>query len=338
MLEILYILAIQFTGEFSKRERFNQIVTSSMQTEKSGFAPIIPVNTSSALIASRMQTALANQNWALSNTGGSASGRRCHIFFVVRGQAALEITEATQVEITGPGMFWLPGAANGNFRLVAGSEGFNVSVADDFVSRTVGESPLSSLLRPLLARILVLDAGQIEFYTAELRASFDAMVRESRSQLPGASVMSGLHLGIVLMHLWRACGSNVTLPNMCGAGAATVQRFQQLIELHYRDHLRIEKMAALLGVTRAHLHQACITATGRTPLTLIHDRLIEEATLKLRETQIPVEQVGYSLGFRDPAYFNRFFKRITSQSPAAFRNATGAVRPTAQPASFADWP
>lgn len=309
-----------------------------MQSDKAGFAETNSSKLSLALMASRMQTALADQNWSLSNVNGSASARRCNVFFVIRGHAIITAGEVTQLEMNGPSILWLPSSSSGDFRLTAGSEGFNFSVADDFVSRTVGESPLASLLRPMLGSILVLDADQIAPYTGELRASFEALVRESRDPKPGASVISGLHLGIVLVHLWRACGSTITLPNMRGAGAATVQRFQQLIELHYREHLRIEKAASLLGVTRAHLHQACITATGRTPLTLMHDRLIEEATLKLRETQIAVEQVGYSLGFRDPAYFNRFFKRKTGQSPAAFRNTAGATRSPAQPASFADWP
>ena len=46
-------------------------------------------------------------------------------------------------------------------------------------------------------------------------------------------------------------------------------------------------------------------------MTLVHERLLEEARARLRQNELSVEQVGYSLGFRDPGYFNRFFKRLT---------------------------
>ena len=117
-----------------------------------------------------------------------------------------------------------------------------------------------------------------------------------------------------------------------------VQRFRQMVELHYRENLGIDAFARALGVTRAHLHEACLRGTGRTPLKLLHERLIEEARLRLEQTQMPVEQVGYSLGFRDAGYFNRFFKRLTGHAPGAHRLAAAAARPSNEPPSFAAWP
>jgi AraC family transcriptional regulator, transcriptional activator of pobA len=49
-----------------------------------------------------------------------------------------------------------------------------------------------------------------------------------------------------------------------------------------------------------------------TPLAIVHDRrLIVEA--QLEQAKLPVEQVGYSLGFRNPAHFNRFFQKQTGE-------------------------
>jgi AraC family transcriptional regulator, transcriptional activator of pobA len=293
----------------------------------------------SAVIASRMEMAFADRTWSVSSSDATAPGRGlCHAFFVTRGHAAISSDGGTRAEMTGPCVLWLPRTPAREFRLMAGSDGFNLSVPEDFVWRTAGESPLASLLRPMLGRSLIVAAVKFDAYMAELQVSFEALARESRGQEPGASVFIGLHLGVVLVHLWRACQSDIVLPYARGSGAATVPRFQQLIELHYRESLRIDKFASLLGVTRAHLHHACISVTGRTPLALIHDRLIKEATSKLKETRLPVEQVGYSLGFRDPSYFNRFFKRLTGQSPVAFRQIALAKRQPAPPTSFADWP
>jgi AraC family transcriptional activator of pobA len=48
--------------------------------------------------------------------------------------------------------------------------------------------------------------------------------------------------------------------------------------------------------------------------------------------------VAYSLGFREPAYFNRFFKRVTGQSPGAYRRSCRSARSAVTAESFAAWP
>ena len=37
--------------------------------------------------------------------------------------------------------------------------------------------------------------------------------------------------------------------------------------------------------------------------------------MRLQQLDLPVEQIGYGLGFRDPAYFNRFFRKYRGASP-----------------------
>ena len=111
-----------------------------------------------------------------------------------------------------------------------------------------------------------------------------------------------------------------------------------MIELHYRQNLSVEAFARLLDVTRPHLHDTCLHGTGRTPLALIHDRVINEAKLMLEQTELLVEQVAYGLGFREPEYFNRFFKRMTGQPPGAYRRTCRSARSAVASNSFAAWP
>jgi AraC family transcriptional regulator, transcriptional activator of pobA len=108
--------------------------------------------------------------------------------------------------------------------------------------------------------------------------------------------------------------------------------------LHYRDNLSIEVFAKLLGATRAHLHDACQRSADCTPLQLVHARLLEEARLRLEHTEFPIEQIAYGLGFRDPAYFNRFFKQLAGVAPGAYRQSIAAARSTIDAPSFAAWP
>lgn len=287
---------------------------------------------SPAVIALRIEAALADRTWSIASLEGEA---RCQAFLVLHGEGSFTGDDGTTVELIAPFMLWLPRLTLGEFRLPAGSDGVIASIAENFILRTVGDSPVAAHLRPLLGRTTVASHDKIAANLSEIETAFVALVRESREQKPGASAMMGHHLGSLLLHLWRASGSNSSFG---GTGATTVQRFRQLIELHYRDDLSIADFAKLLGVTRTHLHDACHRSVGRTPLNLVHDRLLEEARLRLENTEFPIEQIAYSLGFRDPGYFNRFFKRLSGVAPGAYRQTIATARSTVDAPSFAAWP
>jgi AraC family transcriptional activator of pobA len=52
---------------------------------------------------------------------------------------------------------------------------------------------------------------------------------------------------------------------------------------------------------------------------LIQDRLVREACRRLIYVAVPVTQLAYELGFVDPGYFCRFFKRRTGKTPNEYR-------------------
>jgi AraC family transcriptional activator of pobA len=74
-----------------------------------------------------------------------------------------------------------------------------------------------------------------------------------------------------------------------------------------------------LNVTPARLRAACLEVTSKTPTRVLEERLLLEAKRNLTYTNMTVAQVGYYLGFGDPAYFSRFFSKLAGESPAAFR-------------------
>lgn len=60
--------------------------------------------------------------------------------------------------------------------------------------------------------------------------------------------------------------------------------------------------------------------TNNSLLEIIHEHLIKTAKEKLRDPNLTVSQIGYSLGFEYPTYFTRFFKNKTGMTPNSFRN------------------
>ena len=100
-------------------------------------------------------------------------------------------------------------------------------------------------------------------------------------------------------------------------------RFRRLVERHHRRTHRVAGYAKMLSVSAGHLHTMVRRQLGRPPLELIQDRLALEARRLLLHTDDTAARIGYALGFGDPSYFARFFRRRTGRSPSAFR--TGAL-------------
>jgi AraC family transcriptional activator of pobA len=59
--------------------------------------------------------------------------------------------------------------------------------------------------------------------------------------------------------------------------------------------------------------------TGRSPMQLVHSRLLLEAKRELHYTDNQVSKISIGLGFDDAAYFTRFFTSRVGISPRAFR-------------------
>jgi len=98
-----------------------------------------------------------------------------------------------------------------------------------------------------------------------------------------------------------------------------VKRFTELVNEKYESLHQVSDYAQLLHVTPGHLNDKVREQTSLTATTLIQERILLEAKRVLFHTELSVKEVGYSLGFEDAAYFNRFFKRLTGETPSLFR-------------------
>jgi len=85
---------------------------------------------------------------------------------------------------------------------------------------------------------------------------------------------------------------------------------------------RIDRVAELMGCSRQTLYRR-LKAEGLT-FEQILDGLRHRRAVKLvRDRSLSVKEIGYRLGFSDPAAFSRAFKRWTGKSPAILRAQSG---------------
>jgi AraC family transcriptional activator of pobA len=101
------------------------------------------------------------------------------------------------------------------------------------------------------------------------------------------------------------------------AGLAT--SFRRLVDQHFRENWTISQYLDALGTTPHLLTKSVRRTYGRAPKSLIEDRRLVEAKRLLLFTVRSVEDVGYEIGFQDPAYFSRFFRQKTGSPPGLWR-------------------
>ncbi|MGV3559572.1 helix-turn-helix domain-containing protein [Larkinella arboricola] len=78
--------------------------------------------------------------------------------------------------------------------------------------------------------------------------------------------------------------------------------------------------ARQLSVHVNHLNRCVRDTTGKTTTDHIANRLASEAKALLRHSDWNIAEIGYSLGFDEPAHFTYFFKKRTGLPPSAFRH------------------
>lgn len=77
--------------------------------------------------------------------------------------------------------------------------------------------------------------------------------------------------------------------------------------------------AQSLAVHVNHLNRSVKEITGKPTTAHITERIIGEAKALLHHTDWSISDIGYSLGFEYPSYFNNYFKRLTGTIPKSLR-------------------
>lgn len=136
-----------------------------------------------------------------------------------------------------------------------------------------------------------------------------------------------LNYAMELIHLALKMEPTVTLHRQTNANTRITTIFSELLERQFpiestqqRFTLRSAKdFAEQLYVHVNHLNRAIRETTGKTTSSLIAERVTSEAKVLLKHTDWPISDIGYCLGFEEPAHFNNFFKKHTALSPSVFR-------------------
>jgi AraC family transcriptional regulator, transcriptional activator of pobA len=240
------------------------------------------------------------------------------MIFVARGRGIAQ-AEGARTQFRPPALMLMPAGSVHGFEFEPGTTGYVASISIELQQDLVRHEPE---IGALFAAPTTLELESKALRATDLAQAFRMLAREYARSATGHSLALQGWLEVLLANVLRLTQQrpNTTDP-VVGRQRRLVARFSELIESRYRNSEPLTAYTAVLNVSESRLRNACIAMTGRTPVQLLHTRVLLEAKRQLLYTEQPVRQIAYALGFADAAYFTRFFSRQAGLSPRAFRSS-----------------
>ncbi|WP_020560705.1 helix-turn-helix domain-containing protein [Thiofilum flexile] len=198
-------------------------------------------------------------------------------------------------------------------------QGYILTINAAFLSGLFAESEHQALLI-LLSRPLLLNQANNQATYERLFGLIQQLLSEYESDQLGKVSILGSYLKIILILLSRNALPLAQSLSPSNYKITLYERFLDLLEQNYLAQWGVNQYANALGLTENRLNRLCQRYTGQNTLQLIHGRLMLEAKRRLIYTNSAISTLAYELGFKDPAYFTRFFTRHSAgTSPSQFK-------------------
>jgi AraC family transcriptional activator of pobA len=223
----------------------------------------------------------------------------------------------TRFFANGPAVMIIPAGTIHSFRFRPDTQGYVLTVNLQRLL-SIASGALRAPIEALFAVPRAIDLGLKSSLAARASQQLECLLHEFRQPDVG---MEPIQSWLACCVLWTvAHGSSAAKPEThSGPDLERLRQFRALMETHYADHWPVERYARQLGLSETSLNRLCRRLTGSTGFDLIQQRLALEARRRLMYLPSSVHGIASELGFKDSAYFCRFFRRHSGMSPKGFR-------------------
>lgn len=260
-------------------------------------------------------------NWEITS---HRHGTLLQLLLMQSGHASVEI-DARVIELTAPALVWIPALTVHGFRFSPETSGHVVTLDLVWLRKLLGglRGPWAELNH---VRALALDEGSPPF--TQLLPALQALASEyAGTQRWRSQVIEGLLVAIAAIVARQARLEPVDGEATAEARSAQhLSRFRSQIEGQFRHQPSLAALVAPIGITPAQMNRICRSHLNCSALELLHQRTLLEAKRELGYTTLQIQQISDALGFADPAYFTRFFRRLTGRSPKQWRDERTQAR------------
>ncbi|WP_430511508.1 helix-turn-helix domain-containing protein [Pannonibacter phragmitetus] len=259
------------------------------------------------------------------------------IAIMLRGNATLHVNEEA-MEVVESSIAVLPHGVRARLSVPAGTGAWIIGFARPLQSLVTGTGPESLILDTILSR-LTLTPGNPDILAASIAPLLPLLTDEVNDQNKRSTTAVASLVRLLLIAISRMLTSSGLADGR--NDTHILHRFRQLVELGYRSRKTVTGYCQDLNLTYDRLNDICQRILKRTPLSLIQQRILMDASTRLLKTDESIQSIANHLGFSDPTKFSHFFKRTTGLSPRQYRQ-TMRKQEDRQASTvlqtFSDWP
>lgn len=235
------------------------------------------------------------------------------VLFLLGGEVRASIGDAVW-QRSGPVAITIHPSVIHGFDFSPEAHGYVLTVDQNVIfSATHGQGDLYS---PLFVQPLAIG---LEGIHQRLVALLENLSMEAAWPEYGHTLMLEWLARSALLLLVRAQAENTLADQSGRTDFELFSRFRAEVEQHYKEQWQVGQYAAALRVTPTRLNRLCLKLSGQSAFDLTQDRLMLEACRKLTYLPASIASIAYELGFQDPAYFSRLFKKRMGMAPKDFR-------------------
>ncbi len=129
------------------------------------------------------------------------------------------------------------------------------------------------------------------------------------------------YLKLFMIQCNNLCTLQNDNPQNLEAGNMILKSFRHLVDSRHTTWHQTSEYADELGVTPDHLNRVVKSLVGKTAKEYIQSRIVLTAKRMIYFTELSAKEIGFQLGFTEPANFSAFFKKQTGISPSRFRKS-----------------
>ena len=89
---------------------------------------------------------------------------------------------------------------------------------------------------------------------------------------------------------------------------------------HLDRNLKLEDLEEELELSKSYINASFKKYSGRAPIDFFINLKMQEACKLLKSTDLYIVEISQKLGYDDPYYFSRIFKKVMGVSPKEYRN------------------
>lgn len=168
-------------------------------------------------------------------------------------------------------------------------------------------------------RVLVISGLHEDLVSSGASTTWHDLVLYLTARYAGASIAQEVARMYALQWHQDGLAPFIVFEGRSDHGDGEIRSAQQWLATHFSVASPVDEMIKRSRLAERTFKRRFTAATGLAPIDYVQRLRVEDAKRRLERTDAAVDEISWRVGYEDPAFFRRLFKRTTGMSPGAYR-------------------